>query len=69
MIKNHHQFHHPSRKRMFTKNLHDLFQKVVKVKMIANVILVMINLKQIQYQINVVFVVHLYNLHNVIEVP
>jgi hypothetical protein len=52
---------------MLTKNPHDLFQKVVIVKMIVNVILVMTNLKQIQRQIDVIVFVH--NLHSIVEVP
>ncbi len=54
---------------MFTKNPHDLLQKVVPVKMIVNVTLVMINLKQIQYRIDVIVVVHHHNLQNIVEVP
>jgi hypothetical protein len=68
MIKNHHQSHHPFRRRMLIKNLHDLFQKAVTVKMIVNVILVMTNLKQIQHQVGVIVVVHHRNLHNIVEV-
>ncbi len=67
MIKNHLQFHHPSRKRMFIKNLHDLLQKVVTVK--TNVNLVMTDLNQIQQQrIDVIVVVHHHNLQNIVEV-
>jgi hypothetical protein len=68
MIRNHHRFQHLSPKRILTKNLLDQFPRLVKVRMIVNIILVTINQSLIRCPIDVIIVVHPPNLHRIVEV-